>query len=135
MKIIMDLTVVPPVLLVVLHPGVGSWMVDVMNVSRDITVISVTRSVDQGVLLQNVIKLMETVNVKMDTTVISVITNAVLAVNLHVIRLMDGVNAKMDSMVINVIKTAVLGAQIQHAIKLMVIVLNAMTDIVETGVL
>ena len=45
MRIIMDLTVAPPVLLVVLHPGVGSWMVDVMNVIRDTTVISVTSSV------------------------------------------------------------------------------------------
>ena len=100
----MGLAVAPPVLLVVLHPGVGSWMVDVMNVKMDTTVISVTKSV-------------------------------VMDAKLPVIKLMDTVNVKMDSMVDNVMKHVALNVKIQHAIKLVVIVLNAMTDIVETGVL
>ena len=82
MRIIMDLTVVPPVLLVVLHPGVGSWMVDVMNVIRDTTGISVTSSVDQGVQLKDVIKPMDTVIVKMDSMVTNVIITAVLDVKI-----------------------------------------------------
>ena len=104
MRIITDLTVVPPVLLVVLHPGVGSWMVDVMNVNRDTTVISVSSAV---------------MDVKLQ----------------HVIYLMDTANVKIDSMVSNVMKHVALDVKIRHAINLMVIVLNAMTDIVESGVL
>ena len=78
---------------------------------------------------------MDTVDVKMDSMVINVTNSVVMYVKLHVIKLMEGVNVKMDSMVPNVIITVVLGVQIQHATKLMVIVLNAMMDIVETGVL
>ena len=102
--IIMDLTVIPLVLLVVLHPGAGSWTVDVMNVNRDTTVINVTSSVVMDVKLK------------------------------HVIKLMDTVNVKLDSMVGNVMKHVALDVKIRHAINLMVIVLNVKMDIVETGV-
>ena len=105
MRIIMDLTVTAAVLLVVLHPGVGSWMVDVINVIRDTTVISVTNSVVMDVKIKLVIKLTDTVNVK------------------------------MNSMVGNVMTNAVLNVKIQHAIKLMVIVLSAKMDFVGIGVL
>ena len=53
MRIITDLTVVPPVLLVVLHPGVGSWMVAVMSVITDTTVISVTNNVAMDVKIKH----------------------------------------------------------------------------------